>query len=252
VIRVDGDVNHPDDAASRRWREVCDSISDKICQPTFYPLRPNVRPFLFYAYNPSWEQPLDFTAKEFTMLYVGHSKSRWQPMRRLLQVIEPARRELGRIGLVGHGWDSTPRWAAKMQIEHIYYTDKAYLRRIGVDVLPAVSFDKVIAWMSKATFNPVLVRPTFAQMRLVTPRFFETPAASTIPLFLLDEAHVRLLYGPEALELRLPDEGAEEKIVDAVRRPQYYGDIVRRIRRHLSEQHSHRARLQRLIEIIES
>jgi hypothetical protein len=173
-------------------------------------------------------------------------------MRRLLQVIEPTRRELGRIGLVGHGWDSTPRWAAKMQIEHIYYTDKAYLRRIGVDVLPAVSFEKVIAWMSKATFNPVLVRPTFAQMRLITPRFFETPAASTIPLFLLDEAHVRLLYGPEALELRLPDEGAEEKIVDVVRRPQYYGDIVRRIRRHLSEQHSHRARLQRLIEIIES
>ena len=173
-------------------------------------------------------------------------------MERVLRAIEPARVKLGRIGVVGHGWGSTPPWATRMQIEDVYYTDRGYLRQLNVDVLPAVSFDKVIAWMSKATFNPVLVRPTFAQMRLVTPRFFETSAASTIPLFLLDEAHVRLLYGPEALELRLPDEGAEEKIVDVVRRPQYYGDIVRRIRRHLSEQHSHRARLQRLIEIIES
>jgi len=252
VIRVDGDANHPDDGASRRWREVCDSISDKICQPTLQPLRPNVRPFLFYAYNPSWEQPLDFTTKDFAMLYVGHSKFRWQPMERVLRAIEPARRKLGRIGVVGHGWDSIPSWAIRMQIEDVYYADTDYLRRLEVDVFPAVSFDKVIDWMSKATFNPVLVRPSFAHMRLVTPRLFETPAASTIPLFLLDEAHVQQIYGREALELRLPDNDPEEKILDLVRRPQHYGGIVTRMRRQLAEQHSHLARLQRLIEIIES
>jgi glycosyltransferase involved in cell wall biosynthesis len=251
VINVDGDVNHPDDATSRRWTEVCDSISDKICQPTLHPLRPNVRPFLFYAYNSAWEQPLDLAGKEFTMLYVGHSKFRWRPMERVLRAIKAVRREVGRIGVVGHGWDSIPRWANKMQMEGVYYTDKAYLRRLEIDMLPAVSFKDVIAWMSRATFNPVLVRPTFAHMSLVTPRLFETPAASTIPLLVLDEAHVQELYGPEALELRLPDQDPEEKILDLVKRPQYYGSIVMKMRRHLAEKHSHRARLERLIEIIE-
>ncbi|HYR97568.1 MAG TPA: glycosyltransferase [Gemmatimonadales bacterium] len=251
VLAVDGDVNHEDVAASHRWREVCDSLSDKICQPTLHPLRRTVRPFLFYAYNPAWEEPLAFTAKEFAMLYVGHSKYRWRPMERVLRAIEPARAEVGRIGVVGHGWDATPPWATKMQIEGVYCTDTAYLRRLGLEVLPAVPFQDVIAWMSKAVFNPVLVRPSFGHMRLVTPRLFETPAAGTLPLFVLDESHVQEIYGPEALELRLPDKDPEEKIVDLVRRPAYYADIVTRMRRHLSEKHSHTARLQQLVEIIE-
>ena len=101
VISVDGDANHPDEGASRRWSEICDSLSDKICQPTLHPLRANVRSFLFYAYDPA------------------------------------ARSELGRIGVVGYGWNSPPPWAAKMQLEHTYYTDKCYLRRLGLEVLPA-------------------------------------------------------------------------------------------------------------------
>src|SRR5262249_15875665 len=60
VIRITDDYNHPDTGASQRWTEACDSVSDKICQPTLHPLRPNVIPFLFYAYNPSWEMSLDF------------------------------------------------------------------------------------------------------------------------------------------------------------------------------------------------
>ncbi len=251
AISVDGDVNHEDATASRRWSEVCDSLSDKICQPTLHPIRPSVRPFLFYAYNPAWEQALDFTAKAFAMLYVGHSKYRWRPMERVLRAIEPVRAEVGRIGLVGHGWDATPPWATKMQIEGVYYTDRAYLRRLGLEVLPAVSFKDVIAWMSKAVFNPVLLRPTFAHMGLVTPRLFETPAAGTLPLFVLDETHVQEIYGAEALELRLPEKDPEEKIVDLIRRPEYYAGIVTRLRRHLAEKHSHRARLRQLMEIIE-
>ena len=87
-----------DAEASRRWTEICDALSDKICQPTLHPLRSNVRPFLFYAYNPLWERPLDFSAKEFDMLYVGHSKFRWAPMERVLRAIEPIRDRVGRIG----------------------------------------------------------------------------------------------------------------------------------------------------------
>src|SRR5262249_4176444 len=47
VITVEGDVNHEDAASSHRWSQVCDSLSDKICQPTLHPIRSNVRPFLF-------------------------------------------------------------------------------------------------------------------------------------------------------------------------------------------------------------
>jgi len=251
-ITVDGDANHRDEDASRRWREVCDSISDKICQPTLHPILPNVRPFLFYAYNPAWEQPLEFGAKEFTMIYLGNSKYRWRSMERVLQAIEPVRHDVGRIGVVGHGWDEMPSWAAELQMEQAYFADIAYLRKLDVDLMPPVPFKDVIAWMSKATFNPVLTRPTFGYMGLVTPRLFETPAASTIPLFVLDEGHVEEHYGCEALELRLPEQQPEEKVRDLLQRPQHYADVLTRMRRHLVKEHSHAARLKQLIEIIES
>jgi hypothetical protein len=252
VINVEGDANHPDAAASRRWIEVCDSLSDKICQPTLHPVRPNVRPFLFYAYNPTWERPLDLGAKDFGMIYVGHSKSRWRPMERVLRAVELVREKVGRMALVGHGWNSPPEWATRMQIEDVYRTDDDYLRKLGTELLPAVPFAQVIDWMSKAIFNPVLVRPAFANMQLVTPRLFETPAASTIPLFVLDETHVSDIYGPDALELRLPDENRHGKIMDLMQRPGRYADLLRGVRRHLAEKHSHMARLRELIKIIET
>src|SRR4029453_11446627 len=58
LIRAADDYNHADETARSQWIETCDSLSDKICQPTLHPLRPNVIPFLFYAYNPSWGRPL--------------------------------------------------------------------------------------------------------------------------------------------------------------------------------------------------
>jgi hypothetical protein len=137
-----------------------------------------------------------------------------------------------------------------MQIEDVYRSEPDYLRRLRVEVLPSVPFQEVITWMSKACFNPVLVRPTFAHMHLVTPRLFETPAA-TVPLFVLDEKHVSFVYGPEGLELRLPERDPQEKIVDIIRRPRHYADVVRGIRHHLAAKHSHAARLRQLVDIVE-
>jgi len=252
VISVLGDYNHRDAAASRRWIDVCDSLSDKICQPTLHPLRENVRTFLFYAYNPAWEVPLDFSDKDYDMIYLGNSKFRWRPMQRVLQALEPIREQVGRIALVGHGWDSLPPWAAYMRMEDAYYTDVPYLRKLDIEVLPPVPFNQVIGWMSKAIFNPVLSRPTFRHLRLVTPRFFETPAANTIPLFGLEEAYVQEIYGECALELVLMGDHAQEKILDVVRWPEHYADIVMGIRQQLAEKHSHVARLRELIEIVKS
>jgi hypothetical protein len=251
VISVGGDYNHRDGAASQRWTDVCDSISDKIFQPTLHPLRPNVRPFFFHAYDPAWEQPLDFRAKEFGMVYVGHSKFRWRPMHRVLRAIEPVRDKVGRMALVGHGWDALPPWAAPMNIEDHFYTDQTYLRRMNVEFVPPVPFQQVIPWMSKGVFSPVIYRPLFSHLRLVTCRTFETPAANTIPLFGLEEAYVKEIYGERAASLVLPEERPEAMVLDLVRRPEQYADVVRDVRRDFAEKHSYAARLRELIAIVQ-
>jgi len=250
-IQVDGDYNHRELKLSRKWTDICDSLSDKICQPTLHPLRENVRPFLFYAYNPTWEVSLNFSNKEYGMIYLGNSKFRWGPMCRLLRALEPVREHVGSIGLVGHGWDALPLWATARQMEEAYYSDVEYLKKLGAITMPPVPFEQVITWMSKAIFNPVLSRPTFSHLRLVTPRFFETPAANTIPLFSLDEAYVEEIYGKGALELVLPVQNPQEKILDMVCRPEHYAIVVQTIRQHLAEKHSHPARLHELIKIVE-
>jgi len=252
VIRIADDYNHADETASTRWIEACDSVSDKICQPTLHPLRSNVIPFLFYAYNPSWERPWETGRKQFDMIYVGHSKFRWLPMVRLLKGVEPIRQKLGRIGLVGHGWDALPYWASSMQLEQAYFADSSKLRDLGIELLSPVRFQYVIDWMSKARFNPILLRALFGHLRIVTPRLFETAAADTIPLFVLDPRHVQEIYGEQGLDLVLPNQNPQEKILEIVQHPERYHDAVTGIRRHLAEHHSHTARLRRLIEIIES
>ncbi len=186
------------------------------------------------------------------MVYVGHSKFRWSPMERVLQAIEPIHEQVGRIALVGHGWDALPPWAVPMRMEDAFYTDQAYLRKLDVEIVPPVRFEQVIPWMSRAVFNPVLLRPTFKRLRLVTPRLFETLAASTIPLFSMDPEHVREIYGECATELLLPVDHPEQRILDIVRRSKRYTKVVEDIRRHLAEKHSHAQRFQELIEIVES
>ena len=251
-LSADGDYNHPDVESARRWVEICDSLADKICQPTLHPLRPNVRPFLFYAYNPAWERELEFKDKDYGMVYVGHSKFRWRAMQRVLRAIEPIRDRIGRMALVGHGWNSLPWWADKLNLKDAYASDAGYLKRLDIETLPSIRFEGVIDCMSGATFNPVLLRPAFQQLRFVTPRLFETPAANTIPLFVFDEAHVQEIYGEQALELVLPRDHPEEKVLDIVCRPDHYADVARGVRQHLAQKHSHAVRLRQLIDIIES
>ncbi len=252
AIRVDDDYNHRDGESQRRWISFCDSLSDKICQPTLHPLRDNVRSFPFYAYDPAWEMPLDCASKQYGMVYVGHCKFRWCPMHRVLKAIEPVRAQVGRIAMVGEGWRRLPWWAVPMGLEDAYCSDPAYLESLGVEVLPPVPFGDVIGWMSKASFNPVIVRPTFGRMQFVTPRIFETPAANTVPLLALNEEHAREIYGPAALELTLSNNDPHGRILDLGRRPEHYADAVMSLRRHLAEHHSYTARLRQLIGIIEN
>ena len=252
AISVDGDYNHRNAAESRSWIDFCESLTDKICQPTHRPLRRNVRPFLFHVYDPTWETPLDFSDKEFGMVYVGHSKFRWHGMSQMLHAVEPVRDRVGRIALFGHGWASLPYWATEMGIEDIYKIDQLYLTELAVEPMEPVPFSKVIDTMSRGVFNPVVYRPLFERLGMVTCRTFETPAAGTIPLFVLDPDYVREVYGSLARELVLGRDRPDARIADVMARPDYYAEVVREIRRDFALQHSPAARLQELIQIIEN
>jgi hypothetical protein len=251
AIRAYGDFNHRDDAESRQWCEFCDSLSDKICQPTSRPLRPNVRPFLFHLYDPTWEAPLDFAAKEFGMVYVGHSKFRWHGIVRTLEAVQPVRERVGRIGLFGYGWAELPPWAAEMGFEEVYRIDPGYLAKLAVEPMEPVPFARVIESMSRGLFNPVIYRPLFERLGMVTCRTFETPAAGTIPLFVLEPDYVRDIYGDRALQLVLGGERPHEKVSDVLDRPGHYAEIVRGIREEFRRRHSPQARLRELIGIID-
>jgi hypothetical protein len=252
AISVTGDVNHKDAASSRRWVEVCDSLSDKVYQPTLHPLRRNVRTFFFHACDPAWEKPLDFRHKEFGMIYVGNNWFRWRSLRRVLQAVEPVRDRVGRIGLVGNGWDAPAPWANPSLPEDAYATDPAYLRRLGVEVMPPVRFDRVVEEMGRGILSPVIYRPLFDHLRLVTCRTFETPAAGTLPLFAQEPDFVAEVYGDEAAELTLPESRPEEKVLDMISRPGRYAGLVGMIRRRLAERHSYATRLRELIDIVNS
>jgi hypothetical protein len=250
AINVMGDVNHSSAEASREWLEICDSLSDKIFQPTLHPLRPNAQPFLFHAYNPAWEMPLDFRAKPYGMVYVGNNWFRWRGLRRVLDAVGVIREQVGRIGLVGHGWTAGAAWGGPAPSDDAYYSEPGYLERLNVEVLPPVRFDRVMDSMSEGVCSPVIYRPLFDHLRLVTCRTFETPAANTIPLFAQDEAYVSEIYGEEAVELVLPEREPHGRIADVLCRPAHYARIVTGMRRHLAKKYSYVARIRELVDIV--
>ena len=134
-IEFNGDYNHRTEAASREWCDVCDSLSDKICQPTFRPCRANVRPFLFTSY--------DRHAGSATR-FLGQSV--WYDLRWSLQIsmarhvpasaaIEPVRDRVGLVALSGKdGFHA--RVGELLKITEQYYVDREYLKRLNVDVNP--------------------------------------------------------------------------------------------------------------------
>ena len=251
MIDIRKDFNHSDSAEAQTWMYLCDSLTDKILQSTFEPKRNNVRPFLFHAYDPSWEKPLDYRNKNYGMVYVGNNWFRWHLLNGVLQAVKPIVDRVGRIAIVGHGWDGPAPWAGPEVRTEAYYFEPAYLRSLGVEVFPPIPFTQVVDWMSKGLINPVIYRPLFTHLKLVTCRSYETFSANTIPLFPEHEGTLIDLYGDAAAELVMADDPTG-KIEDVLSRPRHYAGIVAHIRAHLAENHCHAARLKELLRIVES
>jgi hypothetical protein len=251
LINVHGDFNHRTDAESRTYVDFCNAVADKIYQPSPKPKRPNVGTFLFHIYDPTWEAPLDFSAKDFSISYVGHSKFRWHGMSQVLRAVAPVRAQVGRIALFGYGWDKQPDWAESMKMEDAYQVDYGMMQELRVEAMPPIPTSEVIKTMSRGTINPVVYRPLFEHLDFVTCRTFENVAAGTIPLFLLNSEYVRSVFGDAAAEnLVLTGDRQSEKVADVVRRPDHYARIVEGIRQEFRSRHTPEARLRQLFEII--
>jgi hypothetical protein len=247
-LHVEGDSNHRDQAGSRRWTALCDRLADTILQPTPRPLRPNVRTFYFHGYDSADEEPLAGGSAEFDLLYVGNNWFRWQPLRKLLGALEPVRGRLGRLAVAGHGWGAAPPWDTSRLPPEASSTDPEYLRRLGCEILPPVPFEQVVRFMGRGRVNPVVYRPLFDRLGLLTCRAFETPAAATVPLFAQERAVVRRLYGAVAEGLVLGGDPAGV-VLDVAHRPGHYAALVGEMRRHLAARFSYRRLFEELIEI---
>ena len=110
-------------------------------------------------------------------------------------------------------------------------------------------FQQVAATINKGVFNPVVYRPLFECLGMVTCRTFETPAAGTIPLFLLERDYVAEIFGERAAELVLDGEQVHDKIADVLARPEHYAEIVMAIREDFRHRHSPEARLRELVSL---
>jgi hypothetical protein len=265
TIRVEHDFNHLEKMDSHQgweWVEGIEAISDTILQPTLTPLRTNVRPFLFHAFDPeavaapyrsAGEAVLAWSGeraarKPYGVAYVGHNWQRWSQIRRFLEAIEPLREELGPICLAGWRWDQRPDWAAELGLAGVD-VDPELLKRLGVETRFTIPFDEVIPFMGQALFCPVFHRPLYKELGIVTVRTFETFCADTLPLLMLPEDLIDAIHGPAAGPLA-PGGDVAGRLGDMMQRPEMYWDAVLAVRDHLARHHSYRQRFEELLVIL--
>jgi Glycosyl transferases group 1 len=180
------------------------------------------------------------------MLCVGHNWWRWRQIsRELLPAIECVRPYLGEIGFVGSWWDTIPAGAAELGVEAAFGTDPEWLQRLRIQVRPSVPYTEVVNVMSTARMNIMTQRPLFRELKILTSKYFEIFSADTTPMVMIDPDHAEMVYGPAGRELALCD-GVAEKLVDVLRRPKRYRDLVEEVRKHLLAHHTYENRVQEL------
>jgi hypothetical protein len=266
TIRVDHDFNHLEKLDGHQgweWVEGFQTISDRVLQPTLTPLRPDVTPFLFHAFDPqsvarpaasadeagrSWSAS-DNGQRPYGVVYVGNNWQRWSQLRPFLEELERVKDEVGPVCLAGWDWEKRPDWAIELGLQGVD-VDPALLERVGAEAQWPVPFDEVVDTLGRGRFTPIVHRPLFNHLGLVTNRTFETFCADTIPVLLLPPELVESLYGSDALRL-VPGDDVGGHFVDALRRPEVYWDAVLATRAHLATHHSFETRFQELLAILE-
>ncbi len=255
VIELDDyDRNHDSAGQSETWATHYQALSDRIFKPQLPSGRDGGRsPALtFYGYDPALEMsPQDAPAKEFDIVYVGHNWWRWRQIEReIVPDLAPIRGEIGRIALIGLWWDAPPGEAEQGGSSLPYACDHAAIRRLGIETLPSVMYDQVIATMSRSRINIFTQRPVLHHLRHLTLKYSEIFYADTIPLLMLDPDHAAAVYGPAGRALTLTGRvGAT--LQDALRRPEHYRSLVHEVRRHLTRHHNYELRVGELVSALD-
>jgi hypothetical protein len=249
VISVEGyDRNHANEGERAWWVGRCDRLTDKILQPTRECVRRPAMAVPFYGYDATLQRgEWRAVPKRFDVLHVGHNWWRWREMSTcLLPAIERIRPQLQGIGFIGLWWDMVPAGAREQDLEIAFGYDAEWFARLGITVRSAVPYTDVPVAMSEGRVNIMTQRPLFRRLRLLTSKFFEVFYADTIPLVMIDPDHAASVYGPAGRELSLQGDVAG-KLLDALRRPEHYREIVDEVRRHLVVHHSYQRRLEELL-----
>jgi hypothetical protein len=250
VIQLDGyDFNHLSTAERDRWIEHYDALADCVAKPTIAkPDNPRVRPMIFYGYDPALEiDPASAPPKQYDILHLGHNWWRWREVEaQLLPGFEQVRDQLGEIGFIGLWWDRPPAEGPEAGPQAAFQSDAERFRRLRIRTEAAVMYTDVIRTMSTARINIFTQRPVLHHLKHLTLKYFEIFYADTIPLLMLDEDVALAVYGPHAKELLLRGRVAE-KLVDALRRPDHYRDVVQSVRRHLAKHFSYDRRIEELV-----
>jgi hypothetical protein len=262
TVRVEHDFNHlekMDGHLGWEWVEGFEAVSNTILQPTQKPLRGDVRPFLWHAFDPSSIVKSYASAEEaarawanknsYGMTYVGHNWQRWTQMRKLLESIQPLSAEFGPIALAGADWDKRPDWAVQLSIQGVD-VDLELLARLRAELKPAIPFQEMIAFMSQGKFSPVIHRPLFNELGFVTNRTFSTFCADTIPLLMLPKSLVEAVYGLSAEPLRL-NRHVTDQIFQMLGNSVPYWKAVLETRKYLAARHTFQHRFQELVGILE-
>lgn len=249
IISVDGyDRNHAHEYSRTYWVNHCDTLVDRILQPTLEPIDPAVLPLPFYGYDPSRHMPKESSVpKRFDIVHVGHNWWRWREMSAsLLPAIERIRAHLNRICFIGLWWGAPPAGAKEADLEVAFGFDKHWFQRLGVEVRTAVPYTKVIPAMSEGRINIMTQRPLFRRLKILTSKYFEIFTADTIPLVMLDPDHASSVYGPAGRELALHGD-ISGKLLDVLRQPEKYWEIVQKVQQHLCTHHSYQIRVEQLV-----
>ena len=263
TVRVEHDFNHLekiDGHQSWEWIEAFQSIADRILQPTLTPRRADVGSFLFHAYDPSAvARPFRSAAeaarhwsegeRKYGAAYVGHNWQRWTQLRPFLEKAASVSPPLGTAALVGGDWQRRPDWAVQLGIKGCD-VDPELLDRLGVERRDPIPYAEVRDFLGNARFSPIVHRPLFNSLGLVTNRTFETFVADTLPVVMLPRELAQSIYGPDVDRL-VPDEDVAARLTDMVRDPEPYWEALLRVRAHLAEHHSYEQRLRELVALLQ-
>ena len=242
LVSVDGDDNAWP-CGQPAWREAFAAAGAVTLQPSIGEASPGTIRWPYFGMPPL--APASNRRPRIAMQYVGNN---WFRAAALLELFAAMRAVSPRAHLQvrGRGWDGS----TLPGLEHGTYADPAALASLGVRVARPAPFGGVVAAMGRALLSPVLLRPVLSQLGLITPRMFETAAASTLPVYTAADARIGALYAGTDGALCLGTDLQEglRRVLDDLPRCQA---VAAELRARLAAEYSYAGNLERLRAILD-